>query len=84
VDVAELGAEEEVLAGLGLDGVTDGLDTASETLEDGLGVAINVAFSSSLTLGLVPCKDLQANLMFAGRARDYLTLFPSMVLYSLA
>jgi len=35
VDVAELGAEEEVLAGLGLDGVTDGLDTASETLEDG-------------------------------------------------
>jgi hypothetical protein len=44
VDVAELGAEEEVLAGLGLDGVTDGLDTASETLEDGLGVAVNVVF----------------------------------------
>lgn len=34
VDVAELGAEEEVLAGLSLDGVTDGLDTAGKTLED--------------------------------------------------
>jgi hypothetical protein len=38
VDVAELGAQQEVLAGLGLDGVTDGLDTAGETLENSLDV----------------------------------------------
>ena len=39
VDVAELGAEEEFLAGLGLDGVTDGLDTAGKTLEDAQDIA---------------------------------------------
>ena len=35
VDVAELGAEQEFLARLAPDGVTDGLDTASKTLKDG-------------------------------------------------
>ena len=34
VDVAELGAQQEVLARLGLDGVTDGLDAAGEALEN--------------------------------------------------
>jgi len=38
VDVAELGAQEEVLARLSLDGITDGLDTAGKTLEDSLDV----------------------------------------------
>ena len=39
VDVAELGAEDKVLAALGLDRVSDGLDAAGEALEDALDVA---------------------------------------------
>jgi len=38
VDVAELGGQQEVLARLSLDGVTDGLDTPGEALEDTLDV----------------------------------------------
>jgi len=38
VDVAELLREHEVLAGFGLDGVTDSLDTAGKALEDTLDV----------------------------------------------
>jgi len=38
VDVAELGGQQEVLARLSLDGVTDGLDTPGEPLEDTLDV----------------------------------------------
>jgi len=39
VDVAELGGEQEVLARLSLDGVTDGSNTTGKTLEDTLDVA---------------------------------------------
>jgi len=35
VDIAVLGVKHEFLAALGLDGVTDGLDTAGEALKDG-------------------------------------------------
>jgi len=38
VDVAELGGEQEVLATLGLDGVTDSGDAPGETLEDTLDI----------------------------------------------
>jgi len=38
VDVAELGGEQEVLARLSLDGVTDGSNTTGKTLEDTLDV----------------------------------------------
>ncbi len=38
VDVAELGAEHEVLAALGLDGVAHGLDAPGEPLKDSLDV----------------------------------------------
>jgi len=38
VDVAELGAQQEVLARLSLDGVRDGLDTAGKALEDSLDI----------------------------------------------
>jgi hypothetical protein len=39
VDVAELGGEQEVLARLSLDGVTDGLDATGESLEDTLDIS---------------------------------------------
>ena len=39
MDVAELGGDLEVLSGLGLDGLLDGLDAAGEALEDALDVA---------------------------------------------
>jgi len=38
VDVAVLGVKHEALAALGLDGVTDGLDTAGKTFEDTLDI----------------------------------------------
>jgi len=38
VDVAELGGEQKVLAGLSLDGVTDGLDATGKTFKDTLDV----------------------------------------------
>ena len=38
VDVAELGGQQEVLAGLSLDGVADGLDTGSQPGEDTLDI----------------------------------------------